>query len=793
MAASQLEAEHAWVPGRRARLIGLIGRAELNDTEVVVLSFIPTSGRWATRCVCSGEQLAVRGTNLQPSASLLEVLGADELVSILMCIALPDLAVIMQVSHQLSERARYMARTARWQLRHATLMDLVQGGADASTIRDKHHSHIYETVGAGTRVLATNELMDCARHLVQSGAAAENLHALLELPPDPAITADVHEGYRSALCMLRRWGLEDESLEGGLETIVTDEEGRVEAMVTLLHHAAICGAGLGVVSMILEANPMVTLIPDPDSFLPMHYAAAYGSSPQVMRMLIQVTLAVDPHTQALEEAYDASGGGGTLLHLALQGGSCAWDFEQRGPPMSASQNAVAMMLLTELVTLAPPPPDWDHFVPPEQTRLIDPPWSPPLRYPLHLAALAGATEPLIAALVAAYPPAARLRDATPGDLDLAQPYGYLPMHYALGAARTSAYEGSRACAADAQATLLAAYPFEEWPLIDLLRAGPSALAEPAVEALVLAHISNLTDDECTEWYLPNGGKVESDLFLHLAVGHAAPPRVLSALLRRRPAHAAIHTISRVKVLPLHLARTAAAVAVLLRQHPAGARQKSKGKEPHCEPLAYALRNKAPVEVVSALTQHHRECGLDAFGIETLRLGRTHTMARKMNGVDKRRMWKGFDARGLGLRRLFGGDRAAEEGASRLLSTIIEEGSDLEAVRALLHELAANGETADHVSRGARPWGCECPNAGGCARCIGRRLPGGWTPLHEACCQGRADLVALLLEAKADATCTTYKRRMGGGGTTPLAVALDQEHAACAALLERSSTSNVECP
>jgi ankyrin repeat protein len=66
-------------------------------------------------------------------------------------------------------------------------------------------------------------------------------------------------------------------------------------------------------------------------------------------------------------------------------------------------------------------------------------------------------------------------------------------------------------------------------------------------------------------------------------------------------------------------------------------------------------------------------------------------------------------------------------------------------------------------------------------------------LHEACCQGRADLVALLLEAKADATCTTYKRKMGGGGTTPLAVALDQEHAACAALLERSSTSNVECP
>ena len=73
--------------------------------------------------------------------------------------------------------------------------------------------------------------------------------------------------------------------------------------------------------------------------------------------------------------------------------------------------------------------------------------------------------------------------------------------------------------------------------------------------------------------------------------------------------------------------------------------------------------------------------------------------------------------------------------------------------------------------------------------MGRRLPGGWTPLHEACCQGRADLVRLLLEAGADTTCATAVHRLGGG-TTPLGVAVDQEHEECAELCRRHAAEPV---
>jgi hypothetical protein len=185
-----------------------------------------------------------------------------------------------------------------------------------------------------------------------------------------------------------------------------------------------------------------------------------------------------------EDVYTSSGDCGTLLHLLLQGGSGSWENTEEGP-LSASQNEVATLLLHELGTLAPPPADWDEFVPPVQERVVGPGWNPSLRYPLHLATIAGAEHALVAALLAAHPLAARLRDAAPRASELHQPCGYLPAHYALGAARSGRgpFASCRASSAQVQATLLAAYPLTEWPLVDLIRARPSALSDREHQSL----------------------------------------------------------------------------------------------------------------------------------------------------------------------------------------------------------------------------------------------------------------------------------------------------------------------
>jgi ankyrin repeat protein len=759
-----------WVSGRRARLVGLVGRPKLNGVEVILLkTIVNKGGRWAAHCVVSGEKLLVKASNLEPSAALLDTLSTDDVSNILFHLPAPKLLVISCVCHALLESAKFVARSAAWQLRHMSLLELVQGGADPEVIRAKHYCLVRSRMGKdamredAVRTLRSQELMEAARFLVRSGAPAMSLQAVWELPPE---YANLTSSYLYDLCASFSIGNEEEPNEDDDEEL--DNDG-----MTLLHHGAMCGAGPEVMSMILNANPDTEFVADHNGFLPIHHAAMRGSSTRVMRMLLQ---RVDP-----VDVYESAGDCGTLLHLALQGGSSGLG-GQSEPPLSASQDAVAMLLLQELGTLVPPPEDWPDFVPPAGEALMGPAWAPPERFPLHLAAIAGAAPPLLAALLAEFPLAVTLRDAKPRSPELIQPFGYLAAHYALGVARTGPYSSNRACSPEAQATVLAAYPLEAWPLIDLIRAGASALADCTIESLVLRQIANLEGEECTAWYLPDGGKVESDLLLHLALAHAAPLPVLTALLRRRPTHASTLAGGRVRLHPLHLAQTAAAVELLLTYEPSGAVQASMGKEPSCDPLTYALRNRAPEAVVHALRRSSKEegrrqsGGVDAFGNETRALGQTHPQLRKASSRDMRKLWAGLTRREKGLRHLLGGDHAGEEGASPLLHAIVEEVDD-ETVEMLLLEPGVD------VSRGTRQWGCDCPDAGGCGRCVGRRLPGGWTPLHEACCQGRADLVRLLLDAGADATCVTSVHR-AGGGTTPLEVALDQEHRECVELLQR---------
>ena len=103
-------------------------------------------------------------------------------------------------------------------------------------------------------------------------------------------------------------------------------------------------------------------------------------------------------------------------------------------------------------------------------------------------------------------------------------------------------------------------------------------------------------------------------------------------------------------------------------NPGGAREKSLGKEPHCEPLTYALRNGAPDEVVQALLRFGHDAGnptlpgvsgeVDAFGNDIRSLGRSHSQLRKCNACDMRKLWKGLDQRAKGLRRLLGDDAVA---------------------------------------------------------------------------------------------------------------------------------------
>lgn len=530
-------------------------------------------------------------------------------------------------------------------------------------------------------------------------------------------------------------------------------------------------------------------------------------------------LAEVPVTDVHEEAW-TNALGCTLLHLALGGGGALL---QEGPPLSASQSEVAAFLLEAMGNPAEcPVPEW--------AALDQPSWVPPVavpdktsgRLPLHLAALLGAAPSLVEALLQAYPSACRQRDRAPKQVELRQP-GYLPAHYALGAARKGTYAFCTPADAQVQALLLDAYPLSEWPLVDLVRAGPHGASVLLERLADDAFVATLAEEDFCAWWshdgvVPyrsrfvrssvDGGGVEyvrgdeekemyyegaherGELLVHLAVAHAAPPEVITAMLQRHSGmlrHLWEYSAGVVGLLPLHLAPTAALVDALCDAEPTGVRKAltmtSSRRQPYCAPFEYMMRNGAPVEVVESVAKKDAVCDtlraqarMDAVCNQLRALGPTHRNLWKVEGNarDMREPWKGRDARASGLRRLLGGDRHAEEGATPLLCAIIE-GRE-EEVRVLL--VSAREED---VNTGARPWGCDCSNAGGCTRCVGRELAGGWTPLHEACFLGNAPLVRKLLDARADVTLKTRKYRLGGG-TNALEVALDQDQDACAELL-----------
>ena len=785
----------------------------MNGVEVVVLNFVKQKGRWGVQCILSQETLSVKPSNLEPSAILTERLSSDDAVCmVLEKLQLEPLTAVSIVCRSFLRLARLVARSPDWQARSLSLLQLVRYGAAPNTIRTKRDAMLSTTCFG--RHAPTDELFEVARHAVRSHALVETLHAVLHnLPPE---LRDYQYGhYQYDLCRLQHAGDDDDDH--------FDEDRQ-----TLLHHAAMCGAGPSVVSMLLLANRDTVHEYDANGFLPLHHAVMRGTSPWTVRTLLQRTDAVDFY-EPIELA-------GTLLHLALNGGGNPPFGAPAEPPLTDVQNEIVTVLLEELpVPLA----EWDDFVPPvEDADERD------HRLPLHLAAIAGASASVVAALLAAHPPAAKARDRAPSSPDLRQPYGYLPAH-ALGAARDGLYSTCRACSPEVQELILEAYPPAQWPMLDLVRAGLAGapFLLPKLEAWSNQTVQDhtmLARDEHSAGTLPEGEALpESEMLLHMALAHAAPPEVVTALLCHHPRHAECISQGRVHVLPLHLAQTAAAVEALLTQYPKALHKATSGDPPYCEPLAYAYRNGAPAEVTLALTRAVREARnqvasssvpaaaneradtndalLDAARSIQLARGERASIAvepaylandalvdkdafgnprpthpklhmRKCSSRDMRKLWKelpcelgddeGLLGHSLGaqrlIKRLLGTDHAFEEGASALLAATVE--GDAGAVRVLL-----DGGGQD-VNSASRPWGCDCSNRGGCDKCAGRRLPGGWTPLHEACLQGRADLVELLLAAGADRTCEAARHRRGGG-TTPLTVALDQGHTEVARLLE----------
>ena len=766
--------EACWAPGGRARLVGLVSRSDLNGAEVTLLEHMK-NGRWATRCVASGEALSVKPANLEPSAALTDCLGDDDLGLVLSRLPLVSLAVTMIVCQDFLAAGRSLARSIEWQISHCSLMELVQAGARADAISGK----IQRVLAHGG---AFPEYADACMYAVQSGAPAEVVRVLLE-------HGNSHDEDDRNLLQQRRFEC--------LTLVDGDGDSHDEDLRNLLHLAAAAGASSEVVGMIIEFSQLEAALceevedakklalaeqPDVHGFYPLHHAAMGGASKEVLRMLIAETDVVDVYEQMQ---------GGTLLHLALGGGMAmpGNQMPMQEAPLSAAQAQTATALLELMGNPAEPPdPSWDDFVPPVADP--DDQWE---RYPLHLAAIACAPAALVAAILEAHPDAARQVDRLPKRTDLHN-VGYLPAHYALGVARDGKWGHCRPCCSEVQQMLVEAYPLSEWDVIDLIRAGPAAapfLLErtPRILEQVDQLPCGLAADE----------EPRSDPLLHLAVAHMAPPPVIAALLALPDKQVAQYGTGFVRLLPLHLASTAAMVEQLVEEYPAALELTTLGREPHCTPLEYAVRNSAPPDVQRALAAataarekdslclpaaHLAATGLDAFGnLKTL--GSTHPKLGmvKCTAVDMRTLWKGRTERERGLQRWLGADHAHEECALALLSAVVE-GRGMAALRAL--------DAGEEVNQAARPWGCDCPEAGGCARCVGRLLPGGWTPLHEACCQGDADLVRALLEAGADVTRTTALHRRGGG-TSALEVAIDQEHEECAELLRAVAAASPAAP
>jgi hypothetical protein len=96
--------------GCHARLRGLVARPELNDLEVVVLSWVADRGRQATRLVSSGEHMLVRPQNLERSAAQF-----DSLPTVLLFACLAQTNDAKAIGHAAAAcRTVWVSRQALW-------------------------------------------------------------------------------------------------------------------------------------------------------------------------------------------------------------------------------------------------------------------------------------------------------------------------------------------------------------------------------------------------------------------------------------------------------------------------------------------------------------------------------------------------------------------------------------------------------------------------------------------------------------------------------------------------------
>ena len=140
--------QEAWVAGRHACLAGLVSRPSLNGAEVILLEMV-SSERWGTRCALTGEKLAVKLCNLQPSAELMAVLSRDNLELIVGKLQLRDLVAVGRVCRELKDGAKAVANTLDWQRQCLSLRQVVHGNMAPSLIRQKHVELIQSRLDAG--------------------------------------------------------------------------------------------------------------------------------------------------------------------------------------------------------------------------------------------------------------------------------------------------------------------------------------------------------------------------------------------------------------------------------------------------------------------------------------------------------------------------------------------------------------------------------------------------------------------------------------------------------------------
>ena len=161
-------------------------------------------------------------------------------------------------------------------------MELVQGGVQPHVLRRKKSEVILNTVipslipggqdeeDIGASNAAAVELCRAACYAVQSGADKETVRALLD--------DDEYDARWYIERMLTRVDHDDE-----------DEDD--EHQQSLLHHAAINGAGPEVVQLILSIDRRLSLnlarCTDDEGCSPLHHAAMTGASTDVVRRLLR--------------------------------------------------------------------------------------------------------------------------------------------------------------------------------------------------------------------------------------------------------------------------------------------------------------------------------------------------------------------------------------------------------------------------------------------------------------------------------------------------------------------------